>query len=145
MISRSGFILAVLALTVLAGCSRPAPVDVSVNDPGRTKLEVTIQDGYHFNPPALTLKAGQPVAIVVYNKQAIIHDFTVDKIPVKDLQVTSSYPAQKPTGDQVLHLALPPAGAGKLEFTPTETGSFAFYCSVPGHKEAGMQGTLTVQ
>jgi plastocyanin len=31
------------------------------------------------------------------------------------------------------------------EFTPTAAGTYEFYCSVPGHHEAGMQGTLVVQ
>jgi uncharacterized cupredoxin-like copper-binding protein len=41
----------------------------------------------------------------------------------------------------------PIVAAGKTS-TVTATlkkGSYTFYCPVPGHKEAGMQGTLTVQ
>lgn len=32
----------------------------------------------------------------------------------------------------------------KIKFIPKETGVFKFYCSVPGHEEAGMQGELKV-
>ncbi len=30
-------------------------------------------------------------------------------------------------------------------FTPTKPATYTFYCAVPGHKEAGMKGTLIVE
>jgi uncharacterized cupredoxin-like copper-binding protein len=32
-----------------------------------------------------------------------------------------------------------------LEFTPSKPGTYEFWCTVAGHKEAGMTGTLVVQ
>jgi heme/copper-type cytochrome/quinol oxidase subunit 2 len=32
-----------------------------------------------------------------------------------------------------------------VEFTPQEAGTYAFYCTAPGHNEAGMQGTLVAR
>jgi uncharacterized cupredoxin-like copper-binding protein len=32
----------------------------------------------------------------------------------------------------------------QLEFTPTAAGTYEFWCTVPGHKEAGMIGKLIV-
>jgi len=42
------------------------------------------------------------------------------------------------------HLALIPGGEFTLEFVVDKTGSFPFVCSVPGHEEAGMVGSLIV-
>lgn len=35
--------------------------------------------------------------------------------------------------------------AGKLKVTFAKAGKYAFECTVPGHKAAGMKGTLTVK
>ena len=35
-------------------------------------------------------------------------------------------------------------GTKTLKLT-LKAGAYTFYCSVPGHRAAGMQGTLTVQ
>ncbi|MCH8156576.1 MAG: cupredoxin domain-containing protein, partial [Nitrospinae bacterium] len=40
---------------------------------------------------------------------------------------------------------LPHGETTRVEFTPEQTGSFQFYCSVPGHKGAGQVGTITVE
>ena len=36
-----------------------------------------------------------------------------------------------------------PGGSSKVTVT-LKPGTYQFYCPIPGHKEAGMEGTLTV-
>jgi uncharacterized cupredoxin-like copper-binding protein len=36
-------------------------------------------------------------------------------------------------------------GASKTVSLNLKPGTYKFYCSVPGHRQAGMEGTLTVQ
>lgn len=43
------------------------------------------------------------------------------------------------------HIGLTPGGAYPLEFVADQTGTFEYVCSVPGHQEAGMVGTLIVE
>ena len=81
---------------------------------------------FTYTPSKVTVKAGQPVQLVLDNKGVIEHDFVVDKLKVKMGTIQ-------------------PGKTGTVTFTPNAKGTFEFYCSVPGHKEAGMKGTLVVQ
>ena len=44
-----------------------------------------------------------------------------------------------------LHMAAAGGQSATLEFTPSKPGTYEFWCTVSGHKEAGMNGTLVVQ
>ncbi len=80
-----------------------------------------------FDPTEITIKAAnEPVTIKMENTGAAMHNFTIDSLNISvDVQ-----PGE--TVDIVI-----PAG--------TAPGTYDFYCNVPGHKEAGMVGTLTVE
>ena len=88
-----------------------------------TAREISMVSGnLFFNPKNLTLTKGQPVKITFTNSG--VHTFTIDELGV--------------------NTALR-GGSGVVEFTPTQSGTFEYYCTVPGHREGGMFGTLTVE
>lgn len=75
-------------------------------------------------PDQITVQAGEDIAIVLTSAD-ILHDFTIDQIDA--------------------HVA---ADAGDTEeggLRSEEPGRYTFYCSVPGHRDAGMEGTLVVE
>jgi len=77
-----------------------------------------------FQPNALTIPANTDVTISLPNTGATAHNFSIDQLNISvDVQ-----PGQ--TGSVTIN---------------APAGSYQFYCNVPGHKEAGMVGTLTVQ
>lgn len=84
-----------------------------------------------FGPPTLQAKVGQPVKIVLENKGAIEHDIAFPTIK-----------ANKPAAD--LKAVARAGQTATLEFTPTAKGVYEFVCTIPGHKEAGMKGTINV-
>lgn len=85
--------------------------------------QITITSGNLFyRPDRLTLKQGEPVTLTFANTG--FHTFTVDELGL----------------DELIEGSL-----ATVEFTPTQAGTFEFYCTVPGHREGGMVGTLTVQ
>lgn len=94
-----------------------------------------------YSVTELTAAAGQPLEIALTNAGVLEHDFTIDEI---EGEATVDGKSAE-SGDWDVHVSLPAGGAATLVLTPTKAGTYEFYCSVLGHKEAGMKGTLTVQ
>jgi plastocyanin/sugar lactone lactonase YvrE len=80
-----------------------------------------------FNTTALTAKAGK-VSIDFTNKSPLGHNLTVASASGAVVGATPTFQG----GTKTLTLDLKP-------------GTYKFYCSVPGHRMAGMEGTLTVK
>ena len=81
-----------------------------------------------FTKSSLTAKAGT-VTISFTNSSPLAHNLTV----------------QQGTSGPVLGATPTFMGGTKTLKLTLKTGTYTFYCSVPGHRAAGMQGTLTVQ
>ena len=94
-----------------------------------------------YSVTELTATAGQPLEIALTNAGVLEHDFSIDEIEGE----ATVDGASAESGDWDVHVSLTPGGAATLVVTPTKAGTYEFYCSVLGHKEAGMKGTLTVQ
>ncbi|HEU5101902.1 MAG TPA: cupredoxin domain-containing protein [Roseiflexaceae bacterium] len=78
-----------------------------------------------FDHTELRAKVGETVALRLENQDTQSHSFDIDEFTVHTLL---------------------PAGATNLAlFTASTAGTYAFYCSIPGHREAGMVGTLIVE
>jgi len=73
-------------------------------------------------------KAGQ-VSIDFNNPQTLSHDVAVEDSSGKELGKTELVAQGSSTGT-----------IGTLK-----PGKYTFFCTVPGHREAGMEGTLTVE
>jgi plastocyanin len=78
-----------------------------------------------FVPTSLTAPAGK-VTIVMTNDSAIPHSVAID--------------APGATAGAVVN-----QGGTSTTTATLKAGSYQYYCTVPGHRAAGMVGTLTVQ
>ncbi len=113
---------------------------------GPLKLTVTASE-LQFAPATLTVQAGRPVQLTIKNAGTTDHDFVIAGMPA--LEVTNDLKEAGPghTHDMSVEsvaghmLAKHTAHVG---FVPMQRGTYAFYCSVPGHREGGMHGTITV-
>jgi plastocyanin len=146
---RAAAVLAVLSgLVLLAGCggsssngdsSPPAatpattpattpPATTSPTAPSGHSLALSASsDGsLMFDTTSLTTTAGQ-VTITFTNTASLGHNLTVASASGAVVGATPTFSG----GSRTLSLDL-------------KAGKYTFYCSVPGHEAAGMQGTLTV-
>lgn len=137
-----------LMLGVLAACSAPvgAPSPLPVQE-----LSLKVDNTLSFAPNVLQVTAGQSAHLTLQNGGDLEHDFNVDNLALSQAPVASGgahhhhSPAATPeVGKFNLHVAATAEEMGILDFTPTEPGEYEFYCSIPGHKEAGMVGKLIV-
>ena len=77
---------------------------------------------FFFSPEALTVTVGEEVVLDI--RSTGTHTFTIDELGVNVRFGT---------------------GKATVRFTPDRPGQFEYYCAIPGHRERGMIGTLTVE
>ena len=130
-----------LLLSACGGEAKPtaAKSDAPAGGAAASVTTLTMQD-IKYDKAALTGTKGQALTINLTNQGALEHDFTIDKIDGK--ATVDGKDATSATA--AVHAAVKSKGTAKVEITPNAAGTFEFYCTVAGHKEAGMKGTLTV-
>lgn len=136
--------LAALALA-LAGCGGDE-AESDGGDPAST-VTVTMRD-LAFAPTSVSMMSGDEVRLRLENDGALVHDFTMDRMPHRSLRMMGGMQDGEHMHEQsryAMHMALEPSSTGSLDFAPTERGEYEFYCTVPGHREAGMRGTIRVE
>jgi uncharacterized cupredoxin-like copper-binding protein len=103
----------------------PAP---SSGGGGGAKLKVSADPSgqLKFDKTSLTAKAGK-VTLTESNPSSVPHGIALEG---------QGQDKDGPTGGQ---------GSTSSVTLTLKPGKYQFYCPVPGHKQAGMQGTLTVQ
>ena len=132
-------ILVVLAIALTA-CGGPQS---TVKEVSLDAQDIT------FSADTLEVTAGQPVKLTLNNTGALEHDFSIIEIPLaKSAEQSDPMGGHDMSGLAVepeLHVAASPGDSATIEFTPTKAGTYEFFCTTAGHKEAGMIGTLVVK
>ena len=122
----------VVLLPLFIACTAPnASIPASGAAPSGVTQQLTVKsmDTMKFDPTTLTAKAGQPIQVTLDNSSGqIAHDFDITEGVPQPIKI-SAQPGQKATAT----------------FTIDTPGSYTYFCSQPGHEQAGMKGTLTVQ
>jgi plastocyanin len=95
--------------------------------PGGTLKLTADSTDLAYDTTSLSSKAGK-VTIDFTNPSALEHDVAIEQ-----------------NGKQLADSELVANGATATATAELAPGTYTFYCTVPGHREAGMEGTLTVK
>lgn len=118
------------------GFAAPAPLSSSASAQPHVRhfvLRTHIADGRlvyedeHGNvDPDLRVRVGDTVEVAIASSEGAEHDITFPELNVASKRFSGA------------------SGPATLRFVADRAGRFAYFCSVAGHKEAGMEGKLIV-
>jgi plastocyanin len=109
------------AATPTTSSSTPAAASSSLS------LAANPEGQLKYNTTSLTAKAGN-VSIDFTNTSPLGHNVTIEAAGGKIVAATPTF-----------------QGGSKTLTANLKPGTYKFFCSVPGHRMAGMEGTLTVK
>ena len=81
---------------------------------------------FSFSPASITVKAGDRVKIIFRNDGGALHNLIIEGLGVSTKTIS---------GGQT----------DIVEFTAPASGTYTIFCSVPGHRVAGMEGSLIIE
>jgi manganese oxidase len=110
-----------LSLTMALAFTQP-PVGQPAA-PADTSFEVSLTE-FAVEPAELTAPTGSPLRFSVINDGALGHDLTIEGVGATPF--------------------LNPGDSADLEVMSLAAGTYRLWCTIAGHADAGMEGTLTV-
>jgi uncharacterized cupredoxin-like copper-binding protein len=122
--------LAMISLVLLAACGGDDDGNGNGNGNGNGGSTVDMEMGeMYFDPDTVSADAGSSVTINFENAGNQLHDFTIDDLGGERVHV------EVPSGEE---------DSVTLDIPDDADGDIEFYCSIPGHRESGMEGVISV-
>jgi len=149
--------LAVLAGPVSAGSGAPGHSHgnsgFAAGEPGNPKkpartVVITMREGdgtMIFNHNHVEVRRGEQIRFVLQNTGELDHEFVLatTKENDKHAELMKKQPEMEHDDPNAKRVA--PKKAGELVWRFTKAGIYEFACLIPGHREAGMHGTVVVK
>lgn len=136
-----------LILITLVACASDGSVE---SEPQHKAITIVASD-IAYDVERIEATAGQPINLTLENQGVLEHDFSIVEIPLHG-EVTTEHAEESEEHDMsevgvepAVHVAAAADGRSTIEFTPASPGQYTYYCTVSGHREAGMEGVLVVK
>lgn len=133
---------ALLLLLATLGISFAAFACGGDGSDGPRVIELVTKDT-KYSEAEIKIAQGEQVTLRIKNEDAVEHDIQVDDLTVEKLSNAGSHDHATRPGQ--LHFHVDGGTTGELTFMAPTAGTYEFYCTVEGHREAGMRGTLTIE
>lgn len=127
--------------------------DSAFGEPGDPKkpareLLVTMKEGEGkmlFSPDKIEVKKGEQIRFKLQNEGLLDHEIVLATLEenlkhAKEMQKNPDMEHDDPNAKR-----LAPGIKGEIVWKFTKAGTFDFSCLIPGHREAGMHGIVTVK
>lgn len=107
-------------------------------------IELVLED-LAFSPDALSFEASSIVELRLANEGRLEHDFTMNRLGTPSAVESGGGGDQRHGGSFAVYVALDRGQEATVRLRLDEPGEYAYYCTVPGHRSGGMEGTIIVR
>ena len=151
MFARVQLLVSFVLIFSMMGCAtvgyiQDAPQRVAAADWSKMKTVDVVLKEYSFHPSDLTFKADVPHKLRIINKGTTKHYFTAEgffrAIATRKLQSNADGEIKAPyfTAIEVF-----PGRSLDLYFIPVKKGRYDLLCTISGHADHGMTGTIAIE
>ncbi|MFA9444076.1 cupredoxin domain-containing protein [Egicoccus sp. AB-alg6-2] len=124
-LTASILLAAAIGVTACGGGSEPQPAGATAEAAAEAGVTITANE-FAFEPGDFSLPADADTELTLKNTGVVEHDIVVEELDDRELVFAA-------------------AGETTTETVSVPAGTYTFYCSIPGHRAGGMEGTLTVE
>jgi uncharacterized cupredoxin-like copper-binding protein len=126
---RAGFIAVAVVGAMVGAVTTSALAGVSGGS-GRLTAAPTVTGSVRavkttFTAANVSIRTNDVLGLFVVNEDGVGHQFDIDSLGI--------------------HASLPANATIVVAIRPTGPGAITYYCAIPGHREAGMVGTISVE
>lgn len=112
------------AYVALSDTPSPSTSPSVKTDENTRQITVTAKE-FAFEPPKLTISKGEKISLTLKNMGSTAHTLAIE-------------------GTSAITPVVQPGEEATITFSMDTAGKYTFLCTVPGHKDAGMQGDLII-
>ncbi|MDC3417586.1 plastocyanin/azurin family copper-binding protein [Aquibacillus salsiterrae] len=147
----SPLLLVILFGSIFLLINQMGPIYSETDTPNNNQLDFTTNqqrlsiksDVFSFSPSTIKIEVNKEVILTLENPDNIEHDLEIENFKGESSSIDSSSHLHNQSNNTI-HLHAAPGKQQSVTLTATEPGIYRFICTIPGHKESGMVGTIEV-